>query len=261
MPFTESGGAQIYWSEAGSGEPLLLIMGLGYAHEMWFRTRPAMEAHYRTVVFDNRGVGRSDVPVGPYTIAQMADDAARVLDAAEIQRARVFGISMGGMIAQELALRHPARVQKLVLGCTSFGGKTAKIAAKHVLQILQARATMTPEEGAEAMVPFIYDAGTPRARIDEDLAVRRRVYPSAEGYLAQVQAINAWSSADRLGQLHVPTLVIQGETDQLIPPENAAMLATRIAGAKVVMLPQASHIFTTDQPQKAHAAMLDFLAS
>jgi pimeloyl-ACP methyl ester carboxylesterase len=261
MPFIESGGAQIYWSEAGSGEPLLLIMGLGYAHEMWFRTRPAMEAHYRTVVFDNRGVGRSDVPAGPYTIAQMADDAARVLDAAEIQRARVVGISMGGMIAQELALRHPARVQKLVLGCTSFGGKTAKIAAKHVLQILQARATMTPEEGAEAMVPFIYDAGTPRARIDEDLAVRRRVYPSAEGYLAQVQAINAWSSADRLGQLHVPTLVIQGETDQLIPPENAAMLATRIAGAKVVMLPQASHIFTTDQPQKAHAAMLDFLAS
>jgi len=166
---------------------------------------------------------------------------------------------MGGMIAQEFAIGHPGRVDRLVLGCTSFGGKTAKIAAKEVLQILRSRATMTPEEGAEAMVPYIYDAATPRKRIDEDLALRRKFYPSAEGYRAQVQAINSWSSVDKLSEIDAPTLVIHGETDQLIPPENAEMLASKIAGAELVMLPRASHIFTTDQPEKAHAAILGFL--
>jgi 3-oxoadipate enol-lactonase len=257
VPFTESAGARIYWEESGIGEPTLLIMGLGYAHQMWFRTRPVLEARYRTIVFDNRGVGLSDVPPGPYTIAQMADDAAVVLDAAGIQKARVFGISMGGMIAQEFTLRYPERVEQLVLGCTSFGGKTAMTAAPEVLQLLRARANMTPEEGAEALVPYIYDAGTPRPRIDEDLAIRRKVYPSAEGYLAQVKAINAWSCVERLGSINTPTLVIHGE--RLIPPENGGMLANEIAGAKLVMLPQASHIFTTDQPLAAHAAILNFL--
>jgi len=259
MPFTQNGETRIYWEESGSGEPLLLIMGLGYAHQMWFRTRPILEKHFRTVVFDNRGVGQSELPAGPYTIAQMADDAAAVMDAASIGRACVFGISMGGMIAQEFALQYPSRVERLVLGCTSFGGKTAKIAAKEVLDILRGRANMTPEEGAEAMVPYIYDASTPRERIDEDLVVRRSVYPSAEGYLAQVKAINAWSCVERLGEIKVPTLVIHGGTDQLIPPENAYMLVERISGSKLVMLPDASHIFTTDQPERAHAAILKFL--
>jgi pimeloyl-ACP methyl ester carboxylesterase len=204
-------------------------------------------------------VGKSDVPAGVYTIEQMADDAAAVMEAAGVRQARVFGISMGGMIAQEFALRHPNRVGRLVLGCTTFGGKTAKIAEKKVLDVLRARATMTLEEGVEAMVPYIYDAGTPRARIDEDLAVRRTVYPSAEGYTAQVKAINAWGCADRLSELKARTLVIHGESDQLIPPENAGLLAERIAGAEVVMLERASHIFTTDQPEKAHEAILRFL--
>src|SRR5258708_37268948 len=125
MPFIESDGARIYWEESGPAsdppsndiEPLLLIMGLGYAHQMWHRTRPIVSAHYRTIVFDNRGVGKSDVPVGPYPIPQMAADAAAVLDAAGIKRARGFGISMGGMIAQEFALQYPDRVERLILGC------------------------------------------------------------------------------------------------------------------------------------------------
>ncbi len=260
MPISEStDGAQIFWEEAGSGDPVLLIMGLGYARQMWFRTQPVLETLYRTVLFDNRGVGGSDVPAGPYTIAQMADDAAAVMAAAKIERARVFGISMGGMIAQELALRHPAKVERLVLGGTTFGGRTATIADRKVLDILKARATMTPEEGAEAMVPYIYDSHTPRARIDQDLAVRRQYYPSAEGYMAQVQAINAWSSAERLEALDIPTLIIHGESDQLIPPENAGLLWQKIRGSEVVMLPKASHIFTTDQPEKAHEAILQFL--
>ncbi len=259
MAFTESGGVRIGWEESGKGEPVLLIMGLGYARQMWFRTRPVLDARYRTIVFDNRGVGESDVPTGPYTMGQMADDAAAVMSAAGVKRARVFGISMGGMIAQEFALRYPERVERLVLGCTNFGGKTAKIAERPVLDVLRARGTMTPEEGVRAMVPYIYDARTPRERIDEDLAVRMKVYPTAEGYYAQVQAINTWSSVERLGELKARTFIIHGESDQLVPPENAGLLAGKIAGAEVVMLERASHIFTTDQPEKAHAAILSFL--
>src|SRR5262245_26968935 len=121
MPYAETNGTRIYWEEHGQGEPLLLIMGLGYSLEMWHRSLAVLAGGYRTIVFDNRGVGRSDVPPGPYPIATMAADAAAVMDAVGIQRAYVFGISMGGMIAQELALQQPQRVLSLILGCTHCG--------------------------------------------------------------------------------------------------------------------------------------------
>jgi pimeloyl-ACP methyl ester carboxylesterase len=260
MPYATSSGTRIFWEEAGTGEPLLLIMGLGYSHEMWHRTLPVVSAHYRTILFDNRGVGKSDVPQGAYSIAQMAADAAVVLDAAGIARARVFGISMGGMIAQEFALNYPERVNRLVLGCTACGGPHSVSAERKVLDILMARATMTPDEGAEAMVPYIYDASTPRERIEEDLAIRRLHYPQATGYMGQVQAILAWSTFDRLAGIRAPTLIIHGETDQLVPPENARILAQHIAGSRLVMLPHASHIFVTDQPEESHREVLAFLS-
>ncbi|HWE52559.1 MAG TPA: alpha/beta fold hydrolase [Bryobacteraceae bacterium] len=260
MPYTISNGARIYWEESGAGEPLLLIMGLGYSHEMWFRTRPVVSARYRTIVFDNRGVGKSDVPQGAYPIAQMAADAAAVMDAAGVQRAHVLGISMGGMIAQEFAINYPERVNRLVLGCTACGGPKSIPAAQKVLDILMARATMTPDEGTVAMVPHIYDATTPREKIDEDLIIRRRTYPEVAGYVGQVQGIMAWSSFDRLSQIKAPTLVIHGETDELVPPGNAGILAGNIAGSRLVMLPHASHIFPTDQTETSHREILSFLS-
>jgi pimeloyl-ACP methyl ester carboxylesterase len=260
MPYATSNGTQIHWEESGSGEPLLLIMGLGYSSVMWHRTRPVVSAHYRTILFDNRGVGKSGVPSGAYSIAQMASDAAAVLDAAGVARARVFGVSMGGMIAQEFAINYPDRVNRLVLGCTACGGRNSIQAAPNVLAVLMARASMTPEEGAKAMVPYIYDASTPPERIEEDLVLRRRDYPQAAGYMGQLQAILAWSSFDRLNQIHAPTLIIHGETDQLVPPENASILASAIPGSRLVMLPHASHLFTTDQPEPAHRELLAFLA-
>ena len=121
MAFVENQGARIYWDGQGDGAPVLLIMGLGYASDMWYRIRPALAAHYRTIALDNRGVGRSDLPAGPYPIALMASDAAAVLDATGIESAHVFGLSMGGMIAQEFALQYPKRVRSLILGCTAAG--------------------------------------------------------------------------------------------------------------------------------------------
>jgi 3-oxoadipate enol-lactonase len=259
MPFVQNQGAKIYWDQLGHGTPVLLIMGLGYPSDMWHRTRPALAARYRTLAFDNRGIGRSEVPLGPYPIPLMASDAAAVLDAAGIESAHVFGVSMGGMIAQEFALRYPKRVRSLILGCTTAGGPTAVRAEPEAAQMLMTRNRMSPEQAAEAPVPFIYDSATPRERIDEDIAIRRPWFPRPEAYTAQLQGIIAWEAYSRLSGITAPTLVIHGERDRLVPPGNAKLIAERIPGAKLVMIPHASHLFLTDQTEASHRAILQFL--
>ncbi len=259
MPFTTNQGIRIFWNEEGGGEPLLLIMGLGYPSAAWYRTRPTLSRKYRTIAFDNRGVGQTDVPPGPYPIPVMASDAAAVLDAAEVERAHVFGISMGGMIAQEFALQYPQRVRSLILGCTAAGGPMAVRAESEVTEMVMARGSMTPEQAAQAAIPFIYDSGTPRALIDEDLAIRRPWFPRPEAYNAQLQGIIAWESYGRLDKITCPTLVIHGENDRLLPAGNGKLIAEKIPGAHLVMLSHASHIFTTDQPAGAQKAILEFL--
>lgn len=260
MPFINNQGAQIYWDEQGEGEPLLLIMGLGYPSIMWYRTRPLLATRYRTIALDNRGVGRSEVPPGPYPIALMAADAAAVLDASGFESAHVYGVSMGGMIAQEFALQYPKRVRSLILGCTASGGPHALKAEPEVNQLLLARSRLGPEAAAEATVPFIYDSGTARALIDEDLAIRREWFPKPQAYMAQLQGILAWEAYSRLDQISAPTLVIHGLTDRLVPPGNGELIADRIPKAKLLLLPHASHIYSTDQTDAAHGAVLEFLA-
>jgi len=259
MPFVENQVARIYWDEQGHGTPVLLIMGLGYPSYMWHRTRPALATNYQTIAFDNRGVGRSEVPIGPYPIALMASDAAAVLDAAGIESAHVFGVSMGGMIAQEFALQYPKRVLSLILGCTAAGGPTAVRAEPEAAQMLMTRDKMSPEQAAEASVPFIYDSITPRERIDEDIAIRRPWFPRPAAYTAQLQGILAWEAYSRLSGIAVPTLVIHGESDRLVPPGNAKLIAERIPGAKLVIIPHASHLFLTDQTEVSHRIILQFL--
>src|SRR5437660_6177948 len=189
MAFVENQAARIYWDERGQDEPILFIMGLGYPSAMWHRTRPALAARYRTIALDNRGAGRSDTPPGPYSIRLMASDAAAVLDAAGIESAHVFGVSMGGMIAQEVALQYPKRVRSLILGCTAAGGPHVVKAEPEVNQLLMSRGNLSPEEAAEAAVPFIYDSATSRELIDEDLTMRREWFPKPEAYKAQLHGI------------------------------------------------------------------------
>ncbi len=196
MAFAQNQGAKIYWDQQGEGAPLLLIMGLGWTSHMWYRSRPVLAAQFRTIAFDNRGVGQSDVPPGPYPIALMASDAAAVLDAAGVERAHVCGMSMGGMISQEFALQYPQRVRSLILGCTAPGGPNAVQAEREVVQLLLAPRG-NPEEMAKAINPYIYDTGTPDARKEEDLAVRRPWFPTAEGYLAASRI--AWSRRKMAG--------------------------------------------------------------
>jgi 3-oxoadipate enol-lactonase len=261
VAFIENQGAKIYWDEQGQGDPVLLIMGLGYPSDMWYRTRQILAKQYRTIALDNRGVGRSDMPPGPYPIALMASDALAALDAAGAANAHVYGVSMGGMIAQEFALQYPQRVRSLILGCTAAGGPHAVRAEADATQMLMARGNMTAEQAAEAAIPFIYDSGTPRRRIDEDFAIRRPWFPRSEAYVAQLMGILAWEADSRLPQINAPTLVIHGETDRLVPIGNGCRIAERIPHAKLVRLANASHLYSTDQPDAAHAAVLEFLSA
>jgi len=253
-------GTRLYWTEQGTGEPLLLIMGLGATHVWWHRLTPILSSRFRTILFDNRGVGESDMPPGPYDMAAMADDAMAVLDAAKVDSAHVFGASMGGMIAQEVVLRHPQRVRSLILGCTACGGRDVVPAAREVREMLTARGNLTREESARNMVPYTFDAGTPRERIDEDIAVRLAANVPNDGYFAQLEAIRSWTGTlSRLPAITTPTLVIHGETDALVPPENGRIIARAIPNAQLVMLPHASHIFYTDQLEASADAILSFL--
>jgi len=167
---------------------------------------------------------------------------------------------MGGMIAQEFALQYPQRVRCLILGCTNAGGPHVVRPEPEVLQILT-RQGMTPEESKETMIPFIYDPATPRERIDEDMAIRLKWYPTPQGYMGQLQGILQWEAYSRIAQITAPTLIIHGETDQLIPVANALLIAKRIAGAKCALIPRASHIFETDQPGAAIRLITEFLAA
>src|ERR1700723_3047477 len=240
MPFADNQGTTIYWDEQGRGAPIFLIMGLGFPSAMWHRTRPALSTSFRTIALDNRGAGQSDVPPGPYSIALMASDAAAVLDAAGVPSAHVFGLSMGGMIAQEFALQYSERTRALILGCTSPGGPSAVRADGKVIDILFARG-MSFEQSREAIIPYIYDAATPRDKVEEDVAMRRRCLPTQAGYMAQLHAILAWEGYSRIGEIKSPTLVIHGKSDDLVPPANGKLMAERIPQAKISLAAHATH--------------------
>ena len=261
MPYTSNGEVRICWEAEGRGEPLLMIMGLGFSHEMWGALHPALATQFQVILFDNRGVGKSDVPPGPYTIPDMARDAACVLDAAGVSSAHVFGISMGGMIAQEFALLFPDRVGKLVLGCTSCGGKEAFAADADVGAALFPGNDLPMQEMFTAMIPFLYDSHTPRERIEQDMALGLENLPSRQGFMNQLMAILWWQSYARLPEIRASTLVLHGESDRLIPSANGAILANRIPGARFVLLREAGHLFLSDQPESSRNTLVEFLTA
>lgn len=263
MPSARGEQVQLYYESTGAGAPVLLIMGLGMNATGWWRTVPVLvQAGLQVLAFDNRGVGRSERPPGPYSVAQMADDAAAVLDAAGVQRAHVYGISLGGMIAQELALRHPLRVARLVLGATTPGGARAISPPERTLRFFASRGQMTAEESVWASVPYNYAPRTRREHGDwiaQDIVQRLRFPVQADGYQAQLAAALGHDAYERLASVSAPTLVLHGQQDAMIDPGNARLLAQLIPGARLQELPDAGHLYITDEPG-ADRQVAEFLA-
>lgn len=253
--------SRLHWESTGSGDPVLMIMGLGLSGGAWWRTVPVLSRRLRVITYDNRGVGRSRSLVLSYTTEAMADDAVSVLDAAGIERTHVYGFSLGGMVAQQLALRHPGRVRSLVLGATHSGGPRAVAPDPEVLEFFRARPGMQPEQAARASVPFNYG---PRCRsehpdrIAEDIR-RRLEHPFPEqAYRAQLWAATLHNCHHRLKRIEAPALVVHGRHDRMIPVANAEQLAEGIPGARLRVLDESGHLYPTEEPE-IDAAIAEFL--
>jgi pimeloyl-ACP methyl ester carboxylesterase len=261
VPYVNRGAFELYYETTGAGPPVLLISGQAMTLATWWRTVPVLSESFRVVTYDHRGIGRSGHSPWAYTVAQMADDAIAVLDGAGAQRAHVCGISLGGMVAQEVALRHPERVQSLVLGATTAGGPGTILARPEPLGFFIRAGAMGHEEVEWAAVPYNYGEATRRRhgnRIAEDIARRVLDTTDALGYVHQVAAAASHNTVGRLCDIKAPTLVVHGERDIVIPPSNGRLLAQAIHGAELKFWPGAGHLFLTDEPQ-ADGHIAEFL--
>jgi 3-oxoadipate enol-lactonase len=252
MAVARNGTVKIYWESTGQGPAVLLIAGQGMTVDGWWATIPILSRSFRVIAFDNRDTGRSGRVPWAYSVPQMAGDAMAVLDAAGEQRAHVYGISLGGLVAQEVALRHPDRVQGLVLGATTAGGPTAALPATMPMTFFARAGIMGPEEAEWAAVPYTYSETTRRLhadRIAANIAHRMGSPTETFAYLHQAAAVAKHDTHDRLARITAPTLVVHGEEDLVVPAANALQLAESIPGARLRVWPGAGHLYIIDEPR------------
>jgi pimeloyl-ACP methyl ester carboxylesterase len=258
-------GIEIDYYIEGQGPPLLMIMGLGGQASSWGEPLlSALRGRLTTVRFSNRGTGRSSRLDGDVTMRLMADDAAGLLDELGIERAHVLGISMGGMIAQELALNHPQRVRGLVLGCTLCGGPRAITASPEVLAMIQPEPGLPREEQIRKAWPAMCTPEFIEARREfmEEMLRESLVHPTpVQTLLRQSAGIQAFDAYGRLPGISAPTLVIHGDRDVLVPPANAVVLRERIPGAELRVIEGAAHNFFWEKPEESAAVISEFLAA
>jgi 3-oxoadipate enol-lactonase len=247
----------IKWESTGEGSPLLLIQGLGYGRWGWEPIVPGLAARHRVISFDNRGIGDSDKPEGPHTAAQMAGDALQVLDEAGVDRAHVLGASLGGMIAQELAVAAPARVDKLVLCCTTPGGPSTVPMPEVTMRLFAEAATLAPEVALRRFVENALGANPPAELVDELVDRRLANPPAPSGWQAQAAAGLGFQGVE--GEIASPTLILSGTADNVVDYRNAEVLVARLPDSRVELLEGAGHLFFWEQPDKSVRIINEFL--
>ena len=250
-------GREIHYVQRGEGEPLLLIQGMSGNHLHW--GEPFMEdlaRDFAVTAYDHRGIGRSGRVENPFTLVDLAEDAVALLDALGLESAHVLGISMGGMVAQEVALRHPDRVRTLTLGCTYSGGEGSMLTEPAVFQRLAEAMTSGDREralrtGFEINVSEPFAGGEGNWEAFREVAVQ---HPAAvQVIMLQVQAIGGHDTSTRLADITAPTLVIHGDHDQMLSVTNGRMIAERIPGARLEILEGVGHMFWWEQPERSAA--------
>jgi 3-oxoadipate enol-lactonase len=253
---------EVHPSRAGDDAPtVLLVHGLGYARWGWHDLPERLAERLHVVAFDNRGIGASDVPDGPYDAAGMAADAVAVLDAVGAERAHVVGSSLGGMIAQELALGWPERVSRLVLLSTTPGGADAAPMPQVTVDLIQRMPTLPPEEALrQAVANALAPAHTTDALVEEIVAHRLADPQDPAGWQAQAHAGVTYDGGGRLGAITAPALVLHGTDDVVVAPANGRLLAERIPDARLVELEGHGHLPFWEDPERVAAELLAFLA-
>jgi pimeloyl-ACP methyl ester carboxylesterase len=263
MPIANANGIELYYETAGSAQepPLLLITGLtGYADD-WFAQVPALQDDFYVITFDNRGAGRSTQPGPGYTMVDMANDTAALLDVLNIAQTSLFGISMGGMIALNLAVHYPQKVTKLALGCTMAGGASAVMPDEKVL------AAMTAPSSGDLLQDFYNglwfilapDTEENDPQLVEQLAAVAVKNPQTPiGFMGQFEAISTHDVTAALADLSVPTLVLHGDLDLLVPMENGRFLADQIPNAQFKIYPNCGHLFFVEQALHVNDDLSEF---
>lgn len=266
MTAIRAGEIELDYERTGSGPPLLTIMGMSGTSLHWGEPfLDPLREHFDVIAYDHRGVGSSSRLEGELTTAQMADDAAALLSALELDSAHVLGISMGGMVAQELALAHPDRIRTLTLGCTYCGGEGSALAAPERLQRLT-EAMMSGDRALALRAGWEINVSPEMAADDEAYArfetIAHRRAVALPVIMAQMQACAAHNTNARLAELAMPTLVIHGTVDELLPVQNGRLIASRIPGSQLEILDDVGHLFFWERPElsaeliRTHAACL-----
>ena len=265
MPKIETNGIELYYEIHGTGKPLVLISGLGYSSWQWHRMIPFLAEHFQVITFDNRGVGQSDKPAGPYSAQMLAADTAGLLDALGIQKAVVMGHSMGGFITQAMALDFPQKVEKLILCSTNFGGPRHVPVTAEAMKVLSdvtsdpltrfknGLSVSTAPGWAEKNPEMIEEWIKWRVANPIDPAPYQAQMAIGLGLLPEAAAFE-----NQLSRLNIPTLILFGAHDKVVPPANASLLAEKIAGSKVVIFPDAGHFFPIEIAEAAARAVIEF---
>lgn len=258
-----AGLALDYEVHGETGPWVVLVMGLAYARWGWhWNARPLAERGFRIVTFDNRGVGGSDAPPGPYTVADLAADTAGLMDALGIDRAHVVGTSLGGFVAQQVALDRPDLIDRLVLVCTGFGGADYVPMPQRTLDLIEIAPTLPDEERLRRFIENAFSDGFVKERPDVVHTVmdfRRATNQPLEAYMAQWNAGATFDASDRVGDIRAETLCITGDEDAVVDPRNTRLLAGRIPNAREAML-AGGHLFFIEQAEEFNRVVADFLA-
>jgi 3-oxoadipate enol-lactonase len=255
----QTSGVRIAWERRGAGTPLLLIHGLGYARWGWEPVVDELAEAHELILFDNRGVGESEAPLGPYSASMLAEDAVAVLDAAGLERAHVLGTSLGGMVALQVALDWPDRVDRLVLACTTPGGGSAAPMPEQTVRLIEESPSLPREVAMRRGVENALAPGADKGMIDRIMEHRVATAQPLSAWLAQAAAGVTFDVWDRVGAIGAPTLVLTGDLDVVVDPRNSALLAEMIPGARLEVFPGTGHLFFWEQPEQVVEVVKEFL--
>jgi len=265
MPHVDVDGRRLHYIRQGTGEPLLLIQGMSANHLHWGDDfLGLLRDDFDLIAYDHRGIGHSDRVGEPFTIAQLAQDASGVLDALDLESAHVMGISMGGMVAQELVLAQPERVRTLTLGCTYCGGEGSRTTDVAIVQrlgelFMTGRTEEALRYGFQVNVSPAY-AQDP-AHYEQVARIAAELPASLDILMLQMQAIAAHDTSERLAGVSIPTLVVHGSEDQMLPADNGRMIAERIPGARLEMLEGVGHAFWWERPEQVAQMLREHAAT